>query len=589
VPSSSARRRHQRRQRLASSKLPTTSLSERLFTRGATRREGSSDVYHHDGCYANGTITIAGVSDGGAAEAAVAATKRANTNSNMMYELVPGQSCSYYLSAQTAEDYFASSTSSAVPYATSREGIHPYAESLFPLQGGIGSSKRNGMTADRSAVRKTDGGAVSYVGDDSSVAKARWLLLFAAMLYGTNFSCVKLLLGGDSGLPVGASSTVRFGLAALALAPWLFPSYSKKHNRFDPDSVAAIVAGVEVGAWNSIGYVAQAIGLETTEASKSAFLCSLAVVVVPVLDYLFKGKKLETKQSIGTLLALLGVAILELGGSGGAIPSSDGGATDGLFGLSFGDSFSLVQPLAFGMGFWRMEAAMHKLPRQALRSTAAQLLAVFVGSAAYCYGVESAGLPSPTLSLEVVRDWFSQPAIVAGLVWTGIVTTALTVYMETVALETLSAAETTLIFSTEPLWGTACAAAVMGEQLGIDSGAGALLIVLGCILSNLGWNGIREHLVGLPSPPASCSPSQPTVSYSASAAAKRCTTALSPSNGGTQIPMSTVPSAFAGTSTLLGGMTATCASMWNNLNIGAKVLAIQVEDLLEDLGWLADR
>jgi drug/metabolite transporter (DMT)-like permease len=410
------------------------------------------------------------------------------------------------------------------------------------------------------------------------------------MLYGTNFSCVKLLLGGgiDSpGLPVGASSTVRFGLAALATSPWLLPAYSRQDGtktRIDPDSVAAILAGLEVGAWNAIGYVSQAIGLETTEASKSAFLCSLAVVVVPVLDYLFKEKKLESKQTIGTVLALLGVAILELGGGGGGSTTAGGAVgSAGPLGLSSGDMFSLVQPLAFGMGFWRMEAAMHKYPNQALRSTAAQLLAVFVGSAAYCWGIESAGLSSPTLSFEVVRDWFGQPAIFAGLIWTGIVTTALTVYMETVALETLSAAETTLIFSTEPLWGSACATAVMGEQLGMDAGVGAVLIVLGCILSNLGWNGIREHLVGLPSQSSTLPSSLPEDGVS-SAVGELDSSTLSKPN-----PSSSVPSAFAGTSALVGGMAATLSSMWSSLSIGAKVLAIQAEDLLQDFGWLADR
>jgi drug/metabolite transporter (DMT)-like permease len=530
-------------------------------------------------------MVIAGY-DGGTNSAAVAATSRVSGNENVV---APAFHSYYFVETPTFEDYIASSASAPVNYPTSRDGTHPYEESPLPLQGV--TSKRTGVMAAGAALlvgRRTEGtGAVG--GEDPSVARARWLLLIAAMLYGTNFSCVKLLLGGESGLPVGASSTVRFGLAALATAPWLFPSYSKKLNRFDPDSIAAIVAGVEVGAWNSIGYVSQAIGLETTEASKSAFLCSLAVVVVPVLDYLFKGKKLQTKQSIGTVMALLGVAILELGGDGAAMVSSDSAGNGGLLGLSSGDLFSLVQPLAFGMGFWRMEAAMHKLPHQALRSTAAQLLAVFVGSAAYCWGVESAGLPSPTLTLEVVRDWCSQPAILAGLVWTGIVTTALTVYMETVALETLSAAETTLIFSTEPLWGMACAAAVMGEQLGIDAGVGALLIVLGCILSNLGWNGIREHLVGIPSPSVSGLSFPPAAASSASAMNQSTASAYSPGGGGEQIPRSTVPSAFAGTSTLVGGMATTFASMRNSLSIGAKVLAIQAADFLEGLGWLSDR
>ena len=72
-----------------------------------------------------------------------------------------------------------------------------------------------------------------------------------------------------------------------------------------------------------------------------------------------------------------------------------------------------------------------------------------------------------------VTSLLSNPTILLELFWTGVITTALTVYMETCALKTLSAAETTLIFSTEPLWGTAFAAAVMGEQLGMNAAVGA--------------------------------------------------------------------------------------------------------------------
>jgi len=239
----------------------------------------------------------------------------------------------------------------------------------------------------------------------------------------------------------------------------------------------AIVAGLEVGFWNSIGYVAQAVGLETTLASKSAFLCSLAVVVVPVLDWA-AGKPLKHRQWLGAVLALAGVAFLELGGES---------ASD-LLQFSPGDLASLLQPLAFGMGFWRMEAAMHKYSDQANRSTAAQLLAVFFGSLAFTAVTDWQSL----VNVQQLQVWLSDPYIVAALVWTGVMTTAVSVYMETLALKTLSAAETTLIFSTEPVWGSIFAALIMGETFGLDAIAGGALILSGCVYSNLGWKKMQE-------------------------------------------------------------------------------------------------
>jgi len=297
------------------------------------------------------------------------------------------------------------------------------------------------------------------------VNQARLLLLAAAALYGTNFSLVKLM-GEASTFPVAWSTTLRFGLAALATMPWLM---------VDPEEsevLGATIAGFEVGLWNSVGYVAQAVGLETTPASESAFLCSMAVVVVPLLDFVFSGKNLLPRQWTGVLLAILGVGALELGDHAS-------------LSLSTGDLISMIQPVAFGLGFWRMEQAMRSYSNQANRCTAAQLLAVFVGSACF------AGLTESPMDVPVVMAWLHDPNVVLSLLWTGIVTTAMTIYMETIALKTLTASETTLIMSTEPLSGSAFAAVVMAERFGPNAVAGALLIMMGCLVSNLGMDKIR--------------------------------------------------------------------------------------------------
>lgn len=126
----------------------------------------------------------------------------------------------------------------------------------------------------------------------SVIWRARLLLLGAAALYGTNFSVVKIL--GDT-MPVGISATLRFGLAALVTLPWLLAppkdgsslmptSTDSKTNWWESPwkslqsltsttTVGAALAGFEVGMWNSVGYLAQAVGLETTDASKVRSFC----------------------------------------------------------------------------------------------------------------------------------------------------------------------------------------------------------------------------------------------------------------------------------------------------------------------------
>lgn len=334
----------------------------------------------------------------------------------------------------------------------------------------------------------------------SEIFFARMLIWGAAAIYGTNFSLIKLL--GQSRMPVGISSMLRFGMAALATSPMLLaPDNIKSDNSMTfnhklklalkslvtgeactvAPGLGAAVAGVEVGLWNTVGYITQALGLKTVDASKSAFLCSLAFVVAPVLDYAFRNKMLQPKEIAGAAMALVGVAFLELG---------DHLGTADLLRLSTGDLLSLCQPLAFGMGFWRMEKAMELYPDYANKSTAAHLCAIFIISVAFCI----ATWDTHAVSVKLLLKWFTDPFILLELVWTGVISTALTVFMETVALKTISASETTLIFSSEPVWGTVFAVVLLGEHVTLRAASGALLILFGCLYANLGPHGIGKFV-----------------------------------------------------------------------------------------------
>jgi drug/metabolite transporter (DMT)-like permease len=94
------------------------------------------------------------------------------------------------------------------------------------------------------------------------------------------------------------------------------------------------------------GYCAQSVALTTTSASKSAFICSLAVIFVPILDSLFSSKTAaaadgssDSSSNSGSgkwtaaLLATAGVACLELGGIEAPV---------------IGDLWALAQPICFG-------------------------------------------------------------------------------------------------------------------------------------------------------------------------------------------------------------------------------------------------
>ena len=206
----------------------------------------------------------------------------------------------------------------------------------------------------------------------------------------------------------------------------------------------------------------------------------MAVVTVPVLDFIF-GRPLLRRQIVGAALAAFGVWALEMGQDMSSFTSDD--------------LASLVQPIMFGLGIWRMEAAMEKFPTEAARLASGQLFMVFLVSLSYLVCWSPAGddlmLQDACNVLPAVSDivtWLSDPSIVAMLIWTGLITTAFTIYMETLALKTLSAAETTLIFSTEPLFGAAFAAVVANECLSEGGWIGSALIIGGCVISGVDWS-----------------------------------------------------------------------------------------------------
>lgn len=316
----------------------------------------------------------------------------------------------------------------------------------------------------------------------SKVWQSRLMVLFAAALYGTNFTAIKVL---DENIPTSIGPVFRFTLAALVTFPFLFvgkevsdkdieiTSSSADLSAFD-QSYGAIIGGAEIGLWNTIGYLSQAKALETIPASVCAFICSLAVVTVPFLDFL-SGKRLSSRKMIGAAMAVLGVAFLELDGLSDGIVASNS-----IF--STGTLFSLVQPVAFGMGFWRMEHYARRHPSEGMKVTVSQVTSIAILS--LCTLLATSGIEGiPDISQ--VLSWLTNPTILLAIVWTGCVTTALTIFIETQALKVLSAAETTMLYSFEPLFGAAFASFILGETFGVGGYTGAALVLAGCLFSNM--------------------------------------------------------------------------------------------------------
>ncbi|CAM9148592.1 unnamed protein product [Ectocarpus sp. 6 AP-2014] len=315
-----------------------------------------------------------------------------------------------------------------------------------------GSSSASSIIAPSASSTDSANGA-----KPSEPWRARLTLALVACLYGTNYTAIKFM--GDF-MDTSSLLTLRFGLASLALLPAL------KGVGMD-----VLLAGAEVGIYATLGYMAQAYAMRSLPASQLALVGCLAVLVVPFLDQISGKRKVGVTTISAAVLACGGAALLQ---SGGAQPDSVDGAADLLPRV-----LALLQPFFFGFSTWRMETVVQRHPGQALPLTASQVAVVAITSA--LWSIAQGGFPSGLP--EALTNPGADPWALAVLLWLGLVNTALVLFLETDALESVSASEATVIYSLEPLVGAGLASCALGEPF--PSPLGASFVLGGCLCSSL--------------------------------------------------------------------------------------------------------
>ena len=317
-------------------------------------------------------------------------------------------------------------------------------------------------------------------------------ILGCAFVYGSNFAVVKTL---DAAMCPSLSASLRFGLASAASVPIL-----KRYGKTSKLNRVFWTGAVEAGCVNGLGYVLQAVGLDAVDASVSAFACSLAVVVVPALDALILKKRTSKATWVGAAVATLGVALLSFDSSGPPANLDE-------FHRNIGYVATALQPLCFGYGFWRTEQILTSTlgdPEQkslfvgddeknSLRVASDEKSSLLVGSSLCCAAAQlfavkaisdlwlSADLlhGNIAINLPAMMTFFGTDRgnVIAAIAWTGLITTFLTVLVETLALSKISAKDASLLFTTEPIFGAAFASVTLHEHFGRISLIGASLVV----------------------------------------------------------------------------------------------------------------
>lgn len=309
----------------------------------------------------------------------------------------------------------------------------------------------------------------------SERATGTLLALAMTFLWASNFPAVKAVI--DAGLPTSAQAASRFSIAAIALSPLLFGQKA-----LPPELVRG---SFETGVLIAVGYIGQALALHDLPAGAVAFICSLQVVFVPLAQTFF-GSALTPRLALSALLCISGVGFLELAGMGNTAADATAASQPSLIVPTL---LALLQPVGFGASYLRVEGLMQKFPEYGLQTSALQLVAnaavaiawFVMDSTLNSHGALGGGTVGGGFDLGLLQ----QPLIFGSLIYTGLVSTALTIPMQMNAQGKLPATDFAVIVATEPLWAAFFAAVFLSEQPDSSVLIGGSLIMLGCIFNSL--------------------------------------------------------------------------------------------------------
>lgn len=313
------------------------------------------------------------------------------------------------------------------------------------------------------------------------------ILFTVPIMWGTYNPVVKYLYGLETPVPGLVFSAGYFWVGATTL--WILQAIfsDRKNDEVSSPGATSIngsdgpsnpglqwQCGFELGTYLFMGALLQVWGLRTVPADRASFLIQLTTVIVPFLEYFVGGKALSRTTVFASILAFLGVVLIELEGSSEG-PFSDsmlsGDPTDGLLLLaSLFYSLHVVRLGHYAPRLQPLQLAKSKATAQGVLSTA------FIASLLWLFPSDN------PMSTELV-DFFSSvsttglPAIAAAaIVFAGWTTGSGAIFAQSLG-QRLVASPTTanMLYSLQPLFTAIFAYLLLGEEISGIMGGSCIL------------------------------------------------------------------------------------------------------------------
>ncbi len=260
-------------------------------------------------------------------------------------------------------------------------------------------------------------------------------------IWGWSFLLVK---DSVAGYPVFPFLALRFSLATLLVFPCL-------RHRLKAANRATLAGGALMGTALFSGYAFQTVGLLSTSAAHSGFITGLFVVFTPLFEAVILKRLPPWDLWVAVAVSTAGLALLSLQGGSG---------------LSTGDLLSLCCAAVYAV---HLLLTSHMAKRYDTGALVIVQIAT-VAALAWLFSVPSLGEMTPVPRTTVF-----------GIIITAIFATALAYFVQTVFQRHISALQTALIFTMEPVFAGLFAVVLGGEHLGWRGMAGGAFIAGGML------------------------------------------------------------------------------------------------------------
>ena len=268
---------------------------------------------------------------------------------------------------------------------------------------------------------------------------AQVALVLVTLIWGITFIIVKDALNDAGPFAFGALRFTIAGVLTLIVVNKSIFTLTKTE----------VVGGLVCGFFLFCGYAFQNFGLMQTSASKSAFITSVSVLMVPIILYLFNIQQVKIRIWTAVALATIGLYIL-LDPRGGRMNWGDI--------LTFGCALGFAVHIIFQGYYVKKEVRI--LPFFLVQAWAVSGLSFF-----------NSLIFEPTFAIWSTR-------LISALLVTGIAATFISILIMIWAQQILNPSQIAIIFALEPVFAAFFAIVFAGEVLGFWGYMGGGLIVL---------------------------------------------------------------------------------------------------------------